>query len=73
MLASSKGGGIKSKGKGKDKHNYDINDDPNGDNNDQDIAEIVNDLNHENNFHKILNGPAILIVKVDKKYLENPA
>jgi hypothetical protein len=37
------------------------------------MAEIVNDLNHENNFQKILNGPAILIVKVDKKYLENPA
>jgi hypothetical protein len=73
MLACSKGGGIKRKGKEKYKHNDDINDDPNVDNNDQEMAEIVNDLNHENNFQKILNGPAILIVKVDKKYLENPA
>ena len=73
MLASSKGGGIIRKGKEKDKHNDDINDEPNIDNNDQEMAELVNDLNHENNFHKILNGPAILIVKVDKKYLENPA
>jgi hypothetical protein len=34
MLASSKGGGIKRKGKEKYKHNDDINDDPNVDNND---------------------------------------
>ena len=62
-------GGFKRKAKKKDKETDDINDDPSLNNDDQDMDELANEvLNNENEFNKILNGPAVLIIKVEKKY-----